>query len=108
MTHFSTDSEIKSEGFSLETCRSMIALMDVSFRALSPLNNNLTPKSSLEGKRKTILRKERKEESLASLAVAFSHQVFQTDGTGKLNLQEFKHLWRKIKAWQVCYSNSKT
>lgn len=28
---FITDSEIKTEGFSLETCRSMIALMDVSF-----------------------------------------------------------------------------
>lgn len=28
---FSTDSDIKTEGFSLETCRSMIALMDVSF-----------------------------------------------------------------------------
>lgn len=30
--HFSTDSEIKTEGFSIETCRSMIALMDVSFQ----------------------------------------------------------------------------
>uniref|UniRef100_A0A8C5E8X0 Calpain-3 n=1 Tax=Gouania willdenowi TaxID=441366 RepID=A0A8C5E8X0_GOUWI len=49
-----TDSEIKSDGFSLETCRSMIALMD-------------------------------------------------TDGTGKLNLEEFKHLWRKIKEWQAIF-----
>lgn len=50
----SKHSEIKSEGFSLETCRSMIALMD-------------------------------------------------TDGTGKLNFQEFKHLWKKIKQWQAIF-----
>uniref|UniRef100_G3P5X1 Calpain-3 n=1 Tax=Gasterosteus aculeatus aculeatus TaxID=481459 RepID=G3P5X1_GASAC len=56
---FPPDNEMKTEGFSLETCRSMIALMDVSFHF--------------------------------------------TDGTGKLNLQEFKHLWKKIKEWQLIF-----
>ncbi|XP_033991426.1 calpain-3b isoform X3 [Trematomus bernacchii] len=50
----SKHNDIKTEGFSIETCRSMIALMD-------------------------------------------------TDGTGKLNLQEFKHLWKKIKEWQLIF-----
>uniref|UniRef100_V9KHJ0 Calpain-3 n=2 Tax=Callorhinchus milii TaxID=7868 RepID=V9KHJ0_CALMI len=53
---------MKTEGFTLESCRSMVALMD-------------------------------------------------TDGTGKLNLMEFQHLWNKIKQWQGIfreYDNDKT
>ncbi|XP_067097263.1 calpain-3-like isoform X1 [Osmerus mordax] len=46
--------DMHTEGFSLESCRSMIALMD-------------------------------------------------TDGTGKLNLNEFKQLWNKIKQWQMIF-----
>ncbi|XP_051954909.1 calpain-3b isoform X3 [Xyrauchen texanus] len=51
--------ELKTEGFSLESCRSMIALMD-------------------------------------------------TDGTGHLNLQEFNHLWNKIKIWKLVFTRYDT
>uniref|UniRef100_G3NNN5 Calpain-3 n=1 Tax=Gasterosteus aculeatus aculeatus TaxID=481459 RepID=G3NNN5_GASAC len=51
--------ELNTKGFSLESCRSMIALMDVSFM----------------------------------------------DGTGRLNLQEFRHLWNKIKQWQGIFKH---
>uniref|UniRef100_A0A671PR34 Calpain-3 n=2 Tax=Sinocyclocheilus TaxID=75365 RepID=A0A671PR34_9TELE len=55
----SSDKELKTEGFSLESCRSMIALMD-------------------------------------------------TDGTGHLNLQEFNHLWNKIKKWKLVFTRYDT
>ncbi|XP_066533819.1 calpain-3b isoform X1 [Hoplias malabaricus] len=44
----------KTEGFTLDNCRSMIALMD-------------------------------------------------TDGTGRINLEEFKHLWNKISLWKSIF-----
>ncbi|XP_027950280.1 calpain-3 isoform X3 [Eumetopias jubatus] len=51
--------DLKTQGFTLESCRSMIALMD-------------------------------------------------TDGSGRLNLQEFHHLWKKIKAWQRIFKHYDT
>nr|XP_056707066.1 calpain-3 [Euleptes europaea] len=51
--------DLKTEGFALEACRSMIALMD-------------------------------------------------TDGSGKINLDEFRHLWDKIKSWQKIFKHYDT
>ncbi|KAM3852733.1 calpain-3 isoform 1-T1 [Vipera latastei] len=51
--------DLKTEGFALESCRSMIALMD-------------------------------------------------TDGSGKINLDEFRHLWTKIKSWQKIFKRYDT
>uniref|UniRef100_A0A3B3HTV9 Calpain-3 n=1 Tax=Oryzias latipes TaxID=8090 RepID=A0A3B3HTV9_ORYLA len=48
--------DLNTVGFSLESCRSMIALMDM-------------------------------------------------DGTGRLNLQEFRHLWNKIKQWEGIFKH---
>ncbi|XP_047657256.1 calpain-3b [Tachysurus fulvidraco] len=55
----SQQKQLKAQGFSLDSCRSMIALMD-------------------------------------------------TDGTGRLNLQEFKHLWNKIKQWKTIFTRYDT
>ncbi|MCI4389707.1 hypothetical protein PGIGA_G00101590 [Pangasianodon gigas] len=55
----SKEKKLKSGGFSLDSCRSMIALMD-------------------------------------------------TDGTGRLNLQEFKHLWNKINQWKTIFTRYDT
>ncbi|XP_068961947.1 calpain-3 isoform X3 [Petaurus breviceps papuanus] len=51
--------DLKIDGFTLESCRSMIALMD-------------------------------------------------TDGSGRLNLHEFHHLWKKIKSWQKIFKHYDT
>uniref|UniRef100_A0A8B9PBN9 Calpain-3 n=1 Tax=Apteryx owenii TaxID=8824 RepID=A0A8B9PBN9_APTOW len=51
--------DLKTEGFELESCRSMIALMD-------------------------------------------------TDGSGKINFDEFQHLWDKIKSWQKIFKRYDT
>ncbi|KAF3700840.1 Calpain-3 [Channa argus] len=73
--------DLNTEGFSLESCRSMIALMDVSFV------------SSASG----------------WMCCLYEAQPAEThggmDGTGRLNLQEFRHLWNKIKQWQGIFKH---
>uniref|UniRef100_A0A8C0HAV0 Calpain-3 n=1 Tax=Chelonoidis abingdonii TaxID=106734 RepID=A0A8C0HAV0_CHEAB len=54
-----SDKDLKTEGFALESCRSMIALMD-------------------------------------------------TDGSGKINFEEFRHLWDKLKSWQKIFKHYDT
>ncbi|XP_061551739.1 calpain-3 [Phycodurus eques] len=54
--HIVKHKSLSTEGFSLESCRSMIALMDM-------------------------------------------------DGTSRLNLQEFRYLWKKIKKWQEIFKH---
>ncbi|XP_063039784.1 calpain-3 [Engraulis encrasicolus] len=56
LTNYSEMENFSTEGFSLESCRSMIALMDM-------------------------------------------------EGTGRLNLQEFRQLWNKIKQWQGIFKH---
>ncbi|XP_073204727.1 calpain-3 isoform X2 [Lepidochelys kempii] len=51
--------DLKTKGFALESCRSMIALMD-------------------------------------------------TDGSGKINFEEFRHLWDKLKSWQKIFKHYDT
>uniref|UniRef100_A0A8C5U8T3 Calpain-3 n=1 Tax=Malurus cyaneus samueli TaxID=2593467 RepID=A0A8C5U8T3_9PASS len=59
LASFFSDKDLRSEGFELESCRSMIALMD-------------------------------------------------TDGSGKINFDEFRHLWDKIKSWQKVFKRYDT
>lgn len=40
------------------------------------------------------------QEDFAMCPVALTSFI-QTDGSGRLNLHEFHHLWKKIKTWQV-------
>uniref|UniRef100_A0A672TST5 Calpain-3 n=1 Tax=Strigops habroptila TaxID=2489341 RepID=A0A672TST5_STRHB len=56
---FISDKDLRTEGFELESCRSMIALMD-------------------------------------------------TDGSGRINFDEFRHLWDKIKSWQKIFKRYDT
>lgn len=80
----SPDGGLKTDGFSMESCRSMVAVMDVSFiRLLGELS------FFLEG-------------YLVQIHLFFCLTNFsQSDSTGKLGFEEFKYLWNNIKRWQV-------
>ncbi|KAG8505280.1 Calpain-3 [Galemys pyrenaicus] len=88
--------DLKTQDFTLESCRSMIALMDVSFLPVLP-----SPAMACAESLPPIQR------GFAMCSVALS-SFLQTDGSGRLNLQEFHHLWKKIKAWQKIFKKYDT
>ncbi|XP_071361442.1 calpain-9 isoform X1 [Trachinotus anak] len=88
--------EIKFDGLSLSTCHSIINLMDVSFHSL------LSDSFQASGFRMSI-----KFTLLfflpTQLELFFLDAVNQVDNTGKLEFQEFKVFWEKMKKWIMLF-----
>lgn len=88
----STGSDIKTDGFSMETCRVMVNLMDVSFQCLHGFATFSHPDNKL---------------SLVRLVSFFFFVTLpqlgppQNSTDGRLGLGEFATLWKKVQRYLV-------
>ncbi|KAK4824726.1 hypothetical protein QYF61_018114, partial [Mycteria americana] len=76
--------DIKSDGFSIETCKIMVDLLDVSFKAVPRRYSACAGADQL-------------------LPLQDSLNSKKNDGSGKLGLKEFHTLWTKIQKYQKIY-----
>ena len=95
-----SDGDLKTDGFSIESCRSMVAVMDVSFLSWPVCGGGQGPGCDLTkcGKSEGVWIL---SESTVSVRFLLTLTLLQSDSTGKLGFHEFKHLWNNIKKWQV-------
>ncbi|GAB1291867.1 Calpain small subunit 1 [Apodemus speciosus] len=79
--------DLKTDGFGIDTCRSMVAVMDRP-EDIGPHRDGSPGGCGLHG-----------------LSCGNQTQVLckNTDTTGKLGFEEFKYLWNNIKKWQAIY-----
>lgn len=97
----STGSDIKTDGFTMETCRVMVNLMDVSLSyhfvvVETEVLLNLMTKSGTDGWLSV--------EACAELSHLFcctSSTPLQNSTDGKLGLGEFATLWKKVQRYLV-------
>lgn len=89
------DKDLKTDGFSMESCRTMVNLMDVSWAQL------LIDHKVLHNLDHCLIKV-----CLACLWLSGSGfkpwlSGYQKDGTARLGLVEFQILWNKIRKWLV-------
>uniref|UniRef100_A0A669F2V6 Calpain-3 n=1 Tax=Oreochromis niloticus TaxID=8128 RepID=A0A669F2V6_ORENI len=81
-------------------CKSYINLREVTQRfRLSPVG---------EGDQGALLHHSNVTTRLTRYSILVLTMSPQMDGTGRLNLQEFRHLWNKIKQWQGIFKHYNT
>lgn len=103
---------VRAEGFSLEACRSMVALMDVSYHTLN-ITSIIKHLITLIILFICLIHLKQTKQCMLTYVIEssswvrdlrefeFLKSIFQTSITGKLKRDEFLRLWRKVMTYKV-------